>query len=351
MKVLILSTPPSMTHGWGRYTHELITALAAAGAEIIFATSHDAPAVCDLPLAGYHRTLPSLTPAKRLNSLRLMACAPAISALANKADVVHVLAEPYALAAGWVTRPLFITAHGTYLPASLRRRGLSLIYRRIYKRSQIMCVSDYTQTFVRAALPDAALLLVPNGVNAACFQRVVPLPLKDHPTILTVGEVKARKGFHIVAQAMKRVRAQIPNAQAVFIGSFVDPAYRAMIQAQIDADGLTNAIHWLGRVSDETLLGWYHAADAFVLPSLNVSGKFEGFGLVYLEASAAGLPVIGTRDCGAEFGHCGRRDRRSDRAKRSRRDGGRDLALAARSGFAGADGQRRTRPCRREHLG
>jgi len=38
----------------------------------------------------------------------------------------------------------------------------------------------------------------------------------------------------------------------------------------------------------------------FALPSINIGGRFEGFGLVYLEAGAAGLPVIGTLGCGAE---------------------------------------------------
>jgi phosphatidyl-myo-inositol dimannoside synthase len=79
-----------------------------------------------------------------------------------------------------------------------------------------------------------------------------------------------------------------------------DTAYCNAIRAQLEADQLTDTVHLLGRVPDDVLLGWYHAADVFALPALNVDGKFEGFGLVYLEASTAGLPVIGTRDCGAE---------------------------------------------------
>ena len=56
----------------------------------------------------------------------------------------------------------------------------------------------------------------------------------------------------------------------------------------------------MGQVDEETLLGWYAAAQVFALPSLNVGSRFEGFGLAHLEASAAGLPVISTRDCGVE---------------------------------------------------
>jgi phosphatidylinositol alpha-1,6-mannosyltransferase len=46
-------------------------------------------------------------------------------------------------------------------------------------------------------------------------------------------------------------------------------------------------------------MSWYGSAHVFALPSLNVGWKFEGYGLAHLEASAAGLPVIGTTDCGA----------------------------------------------------
>jgi glycosyltransferase involved in cell wall biosynthesis len=53
-------------------------------------------------------------------------------------------------------------------------------------------------------------------------------------------------------------------------------------------------------VDESTLLQWYADADVFVLPAVNDGWRFEGYGLAYLEAGAAGLPVIGTRNCGAE---------------------------------------------------
>jgi phosphatidylinositol alpha-1,6-mannosyltransferase len=151
-------------------------------------------------------------------------------------------------------------------------------------------------------LPGARTRVVPNGVDADRFrQPPSELPHTYGPTIVGVGQVKARKGFHILAQAMKRIRQAVWNAQAVFIGdTSADPAYVSAIRAQLANDGLTDAVHFLGRVPEEVMIGWLHAADVFALPALNVGERFEGFGLVYLEASAAGLPVIGTRDNGAE---------------------------------------------------
>ncbi|MHB8629817.1 MAG: glycosyltransferase family 4 protein [Aggregatilineales bacterium] len=302
MRVLILSVPPVTEHGWGRYTRDLITALAEQGAVITLVTSRDAPTSADLPVESYHRILPSITQPARLNSLRLLRYAPTIRHLVHikRTDVVHVFAEPYALAAALVNRQCFVTAHGTYVPRSVERRGMGALYRAIYNRSRMICVSRYTEAQVKAALPGAHTAVIPNGVDAARFRRVVPLPVKIAPTVLAVGQVKARKGFHVLAKAMMEVRKYIPDARAVFIGDTNDSHYVAELRQQIATDGLTGAIDILGRVPDDTLIGWYQAADVFALPALNVGSKFEGFGLAYLEASAAGLPAIGTFGCGAE---------------------------------------------------
>ena len=72
------------------------------------------------------------------------------------------------------------------------------------------------------------------------------------------------------------------------------------MRAEIRRHGLERRVNLLGQVDETTLLGWYAAAQVFALPSLNIGARFEGFGLAHLEAGAAGLPVIGTRDCGAE---------------------------------------------------
>lgn len=303
MRVAILSTPPSTAHGWGRYTRDLITALSAHGAEIVFITSTDAPPISDLNLASYHRLLPSLVTPTRMTVLRTLAALPAVQRLAANCDVVHVLAEPYVLAVP-ARRPMVVTAHGTYIPRTSARPIVGRLYRSAYRRARsISCDSSYTQQQVMAALPGARTVVICLGVYSARFEKSPPtdmLPAKDGPTVLSVGQMKARKGFHVLAAAMVKVRQAIPDAQAVFIGDTSDGAYVETLKAQLTRDQLTGAVHILGRVSDSELLGWYHAADIFALPAINAGDKFEGFGLVYLEANAAGLPVIGTLGCGAE---------------------------------------------------
>lgn len=302
MHVALIAAKPMDSHGWGRYVRSLVGALAAhGGIEMTLITSTDAPPDAALPLRAYHRVLPSLTPAPRFSTARILSAMPRVRQLTAGCEVSHVIAEPYALLAP-AALPLVVTAHGTYLPQTVSRRVTGRLYRRAYRRAQIICVSSYTERKVQAALPGAKTRIIPNGVDAERYRRRPDvLPQKSGPVILAVGQVKPRKGIHILAAALPRIRAVIPDAQAVIIGDTeADPGYVASIRAQAAADGVGDAIKFAGRITEESLLGWFHTADVFALPALNIGGRFEGFGLVYLEASAAGLPVIGTHDCGAE---------------------------------------------------
>src|SRR5947209_1833383 len=128
MRVAIVSTAPADTHGWGRYTRDLITGLAQqpAAPQVIFITARDAAPTTDLPVAEYHRVLPSLTPARRFSMLRLLASIPAVSRLTAGCDVVHVIAEPYALTVPFARR-VIMTAHGTYTARTAAHRLVGVL--------------------------------------------------------------------------------------------------------------------------------------------------------------------------------------------------------------------------------
>jgi glycosyltransferase involved in cell wall biosynthesis len=115
--------------------------------------------------------------------------------------------------------------------------------------------------------------------------------------VLSVGAVKARKGTLELVRAM----AQLPGVRCTIVGSLtIEPEYAERVRGEIERLGLADRVKLTGRISDDELLSAYANADVFALPSLNVGWKFEGYGLSLSEASAAGLPVIGTSDCGAE---------------------------------------------------
>jgi phosphatidylinositol alpha-1,6-mannosyltransferase len=295
---------PDLTHrhGWASYSLNLATALRDAGARLTIVAARNSPPLDRLDVLPL---LPTLVPGERGLLLHMLAAAGRTRAALASCDVIHATAEPYAPLAAWAAgaRPLFITGHGGYVRLTQTRRPpVNLLYRWAFRRGVLVCVSRYTARVARELLPDARTVVVNNGVDASRFARVTRSQHPDAPpTILTVGALKSRKGTLELVRAMARVRQHLPTARLVVIGNTgFEPDYTARVQAEIAAHGLDGQIALLGQVDDETLLSWYGAADVFVLPSLNRGWKFEGYGLVLLEAGAAGLPVIGTMDCGAE---------------------------------------------------
>lgn len=303
MRVAFLTSEVVPDYGWARYALELATALAAHNIEVVALVQEDAAPVPDsVPLADVRPVLPHLVPPTSGFFARSALALPRIRRAAADCDLLHVIAEPYSVIGATVTgrRPLIVTAHGTYVPQTSRRRAVGPLYRWAYRCARLIAVSDYTAGRVRDVLPGANLTVIRNGVHAARFQVPAPAPHKHGPTILATGGVKQRKGTHILVEALGKVREHVPDAQLVITGRQDDVHYLALVERQIEALGLQDCVHLAGMVPDDELRGWYQHADVFALPSQNVGERFEGFGLVFLEASAAGLPVVGTRGSGVE---------------------------------------------------
>ena len=175
----------------------------------------------------------------------------------------------------------------------------------------------------RELLPGARPAVIPNGIDAERFARPVAAPLTQGPTVLSVGPPKPRKGTLELLRAMARVVAELPQARCVIIGNLHDsPDYVDRVRAEIRRLGLEQRVTLAGQVDETTLLGWYAAAQVFALPSMNIGPRFEGFGLAYLEAGAAGLA-----------GHRHARLRRGGRHR-----GWRDRPAAAPAGHRGVAG-------------
>jgi len=303
MRIAFLAPELSTLYGWARYALELTNALSAQGVEVVVLAQRGKTLPPEpVTLADFRPVLPQLFPPIRWFLPRSLMAVPAVHRAIADCDLVHAVAEPFTLASVLTAgrRPVVTTAHGTYLPQNVRRRLSGPLYRQVYRRTHLVAVSQYTAAQVQEALPGVDLTVIRNGVHFARFQEPVPPPAKRGPTVLASGGVKARKGTHILIAALALVRAQIPDVQLVITGLQTDPDYLAMIRRRIDDAGLQDCVHLAGLVDEQTLVGWYQNADVFALPSLSIGGKFEGFGLVFLEASAAGLPVIGTTGSGIE---------------------------------------------------
>jgi glycosyltransferase involved in cell wall biosynthesis len=137
--------------------------------------------------------------------------------------------------------------------------------------------------------------VLPYGIRAEEFETADPRAVADiHERygarlVLAVGRLVYYKGFDYLVQAMAQV-----DARLVILG---DGPLRGALQARAAEVGVADRVAFPGPVPD--LAPWYHAAQIFALPSI---ARSEAFGIVQLEAMAAGTPVVNTRlDSGVPF--------------------------------------------------
>ena len=298
MRIGLLSPDLSADNGWAAYSLNLIRQLRARGIDTTVVCAKNSPEV----EFAVHRLLPTVTPPERHTFIKTIALIPRLRRLLGDCAILHATIEPYAILAAAVAggRPLFVTAHGSYvnLPR-MRPFPVGNLYRRALERAELICVSRYTAQVARELMPGARAQVINNGVDVAPFLEP-PLPVqKRGPTVVTAGGVKPRKGTLQLVEAIAVIRERLPQAQCLIMGSANrGSAYTARVERRIDELGLRDNVQILGFVQDELLRAWLAAADVFALPAMNDGLWFEGFGLVLVEAGAAGTAVVGADGCG-----------------------------------------------------
>jgi glycogen(starch) synthase len=108
--------------------------------------------------------------------------------------------------------------------------------------------------------------------------------------VLAWGRVQYEKGFQVLARAVGLLRHRVPGIRCVIAGR---GSYLPELQTQIDIEGVSDLVHLAGFVGDAELRAELHHAGCVVIPSL-----YEPFGIVALEAMAAGAPTIVARTGG-----------------------------------------------------
>ena len=117
--------------------------------------------------------------------------------------------------------------------------------------------------------------------------------------VLSVGRLVERKGQDTVLRALVDVIQSVPDVLYAIGGS---GPYRDRLQEMVDELGLHDHVEFLGFVDEDELADRYGGADVFAMVSREIAevGEVEGFGIVYLEANACGIPVVGGRSGGVE---------------------------------------------------
>jgi phosphatidylinositol alpha-1,6-mannosyltransferase len=201
--------------------------------------------------------------------------------------------------------PHVLTAHGTYAVLWDKWPTLNRLYRGVLRRATaVFPVSHGTEAKLWASygadLSKVSVRTILNGSRAA--ELVPPEAARDRkrteaPVVFSVGMVKPRKGYHVSLNAFAVLQKRFPGAVYRVVGRPPEGTYRTHLKGIIRREKL-RGIQFLGTVDPARLDRLYREASIFLLLSQEVDRHFEGFGLVFLEAGAYGLPCVASRSGG-----------------------------------------------------
>ncbi|MGI8761702.1 MAG: glycosyltransferase family 4 protein [Jatrophihabitantaceae bacterium] len=317
VRVLMLTWeyPPLVVGGLGRHVEALARELVAAGHDVRVVTRGEAAEVVDERRDGVRVRRAALDPiAIGFTVETLLAWSQAAEhALVRAAvplvrrwrpDVVHahdwLVAQSAVTVAEYSRAPLVSTIHATeagrhqgWLPAPLNRAIHSVERWLVHRSAAILTCSNamHDETTHLFELRPEQVSVVPNGIDANRWQ--VPQAARaamrvrfdgTGPFVVFAGRLVHEKGLQTVLDAVRPLRAKHPGLRLVVAGT---GGYEAQLRERCRRLRIVRAVQWLGFVPEAQLAAVLGAADAVVVASL-----YEPFGLVALEAAAAGTPLV-----------------------------------------------------------
>jgi phosphatidyl-myo-inositol dimannoside synthase len=169
-------------------------------------------------------------------------------------------------------------------------------------------LGEYTRGRIAGALPSSAaarMVQLPPGVNEGEFRPGAGgaeirdrLGLADRPVVVCVSRLVPRKGQDALIRSLPEIHRRAPGTALLIVGG---GPYRKRLEQMVDDAGLAGDVVFTGSVPWADLPGYFDAGDVFAMPCRTRRGGLdvEGFGIVYLEASATGLPVVAGDSGGA----------------------------------------------------
>ncbi len=232
-----------------------------------------------------------------------------------RAEGIRTVCIGELVAGGWLVRVChgllglrtIVYVHGeevniidSYDASRSRRRGT------LARADAVVAVSRFTRDCLVSLMgvEPAKITLIPNGVDVSRF---APRPARDdlrrryglggRRVLLTVGRLSERKGQDRVIEALPELLKAIPGLTYLLVG---DGPLRAVLEARARALRVQESVLFAGSVAPEELVDHYALAEAFIMANRELpSGETEGFGLVFLEANACGVPVVAGRAGGS----------------------------------------------------
>jgi len=210
-------------------------------------------------------------------------------------------------ASAWLCSFIFKFRYGVFfhgLDFSLATKGGRKKYltKLILKRAdKIISANSYVAKQLKEFLPGSENKTI--IINPALTLRAIQKPneqlieklkqrydLDSKKIILSIGRLVRRKGFDYSLQALKQINTD--NWVYVIIGDGPDRDYLKQSAGDLFGENYASKIIFTGEIQETEKAAWLDLADIFLMPSRNIDGDYEGFGIVYLEANAHYKPVI-----------------------------------------------------------
>jgi glycosyltransferase involved in cell wall biosynthesis len=242
---------------------------------------------------------------------------PAALKIARRTDIdlLHAC-DPSSIAALSVTQPVHRRAFVATIHGSEVNRAGRGIYGQVAKLlgfytrpAHIFANSEYTRSLLLRHCPAVAASrasVTPLGVDASWFEPAAPSSWlatqgvrPDERLIACVARLTPRKGQAVAIDVFSRLPARLrQNSRLLLIGATpaADTAYGALLRQRAEPHG--DRVLLAGKLPAAELRAIYARSDAFLLPGGQAGPWVEGFGLVFLEAAAQGLPAVAGRQGG-----------------------------------------------------
>ncbi|HJZ94729.1 MAG TPA: glycosyltransferase [Gemmataceae bacterium] len=303
--------PPS-AGGIETHTQTLARAQAELGADVrVVVVNHASADGQDATFERFTRTWPTeetdgpvhVTRVGRWANVAKLDVAPGLAGVlrrlaADPPDVWHLHTPNVTMMLAMMglprVRPLVITHHSDIVRQRLTKYAVRPVEAAVYRRAARVLSDSPGYLAGSSILRQHAdkVELLPLGIDLVPFQEPSAAALghaarlRDQygaPLWLSVGRLIYYKGLHVALAALRAVPGRL-----VVIGS---GPLESDLRARAAQLGVADRVVWLGRASADELVGAYHAATALWFPSV---ARSEGFGLVQVEAMAAGCPVVNT---------------------------------------------------------
>ena len=202
--------------------------------------------------------------------------------------------------------PYFVSTHGLDVLLPQRSAKKKKLLKKILSQAKFITANS---NFTKDKLIDLGLAAGKIEVIYPCGHlKAVKLPeekiseararlkLRNKKIILSVGRLVARKGFDLMIKAMPHLLENYDDLVYLIVGNGPDKERLAGLIGQYNLKG---KVYLLDDISDDFLPLFYQLADVFVMPCRQIEADVEGFGIVFLEAAAFGLPAVAGRSGGA----------------------------------------------------